>query len=85
MGSEEEDTTHAYYHHDRGLRTFLHGDDFATVGSGQSTAWLKRVIEVRFEIKSQCIGPQAKSVLVPGRRAEMLVSLGLRKSVKGGC
>ena len=46
-----------YYHRERGLRTLLHGDDFATVGTRSAVCWLKGVLESRFEIKTQCVGP----------------------------
>ena len=46
-----------YYHQVRRLRTFLHGDDFATVGSRAEIAWFRAALEKRFEIKTQLIGP----------------------------
>ena len=51
-----------YYHRQRNLRTFLHGDDFATVGTRQEVTWLKAALEKRFEIKTQCVGPSATAV-----------------------
>ena len=51
-----------YYHRRRNLRTFLHGDDFATVGTRREVTWLKAALEKRFEIKTQCVGPSAKAV-----------------------
>ena len=48
-----------YYHRQRNLRTFLHGDDFATVGTRSGVQWFKSALENRFEIKTQCIGPGA--------------------------
>ena len=48
-----------YYHQERNLRTFLHGDDFATVGTRDQMKWFRGALETRFEIKSQCIGPGA--------------------------
>ena len=43
----------------RNLRTFLHGDDFATVGSRPEVQWFKSALAKRFEIKTQCIAPGA--------------------------
>ena len=43
----------------RDLRTYLHGDDFATVGTMSNVQWLKGVLEKRFEIKTECVGPAA--------------------------
>ena len=51
-----------YYHEGRKLRTFLHGDDFATVGTLESVSWLKANLEKRFEIKSECVSPAAAGV-----------------------
>ena len=51
-----------YYHEDRKLRTFLHGDDFATVGTREGVNWFKQSLEKRFEIKSSCVGPAAAGV-----------------------
>ena len=48
-----------YFHSERNLRTFLHGDDFATVGTREQVTWFKAALEKRFEIKSQCVGPGA--------------------------
>ena len=48
-----------YYHEARNLRTLLHGDDFATVGTREGVNWFKPSLEKRFEIKSSCVGPAA--------------------------
>ena len=45
-----------YFHREKNLRTFLHGDDFATVGIREGVRWFRGALEQRFEIKSQCIG-----------------------------
>ena len=48
-----------YYHIEKNLRTFLHGDDFATVGTRGQAKWFREAPEKRFEIKSQCAGTAA--------------------------
>ena len=48
-----------YYHRQRNLRTFLHGGDFATVGSRSEVQWFKSALENISEIKTQCVGPGA--------------------------
>ena len=48
-----------YYHRQRNLRIFLHGDDFATVGTRSEVQWFKSALEKRFEIKTQCVCPGA--------------------------
>ena len=45
-----------YCHPTRQLKTLVHGDDFVTVGDVKDLEWLKKVLEGRFEIKSQVIG-----------------------------
>ena len=40
----------------KNLRTFLHGDEFAPVGTRQEVAWFRQALEKRFEIKSSCVG-----------------------------
>ena len=41
------------YHQGMNLITFLHGDDFATVGTRQEVSWFKTALEKRLEIKTQ--------------------------------
>ena len=43
----------------RNVRTFLHGDDFATVGTWESVTSLRGQLEGRFEINTECISPAA--------------------------
>ena len=62
-----------YFHQKRNLRTFLHGDDFATVGTRDGARWLKEALEKRSEIKTQCIGPGA---VVDGNKVDAGASMG---------
>ena len=71
-----------YYHAERNLKTFLHGDDFATVGTRKGTACLKEALEKRFEIKSQCVGPAALEI---GGKAVVSTSNGLTEAGAGAC
>ena len=50
-----------YYHQERNLRTFLHGDDFATVGTRSEVKWFRNCLEKMFEIKTQIIGVPEES------------------------
>ena len=43
-----------YYNEGRNLRTFLHGEDFATVVTKANVKW-RNVIEKQFEIKTECV------------------------------
>ena len=47
-----------FYHKDRKIRTYIHGDDYVSVGQDQDLKWLKGVLEAAFEIKTQILGPQ---------------------------
>ena len=40
----------------RSLGTFLHGDDFATMGTIENVTWLKAALENMFEIKTDAVG-----------------------------
>ena len=51
-----------YLHKGRNLRTFLHGDDFAAVGTLENVNLLKGMLEKRFEIKTKCVTPAAAGV-----------------------
>ncbi|MDA8583520.1 hypothetical protein N9L68_04785 [bacterium] len=48
-----------YFQEGRNLRTFLHGDDIATVGTKEEVKWLKDVLEKRLEINTNCVSPAA--------------------------
>ena len=45
-----------YYHGECNLCTFLHGGDFATVGTRDGVWWFTNALEKWFEIKSQYLG-----------------------------
>ena len=50
-----------YYHPERGLKTMVHGDDFATVGDIEDVKWLKDKLHKRFELKTTIIGSNEES------------------------
>ena len=45
-----------YWHPQSGLMTLVHGDDFVSVGRKDATDQVKKMLEARFEIKTQIIG-----------------------------
>ena len=49
-----------FYHKDRSLRTYIHGDDFVTAGRDHDLKWLKTQIEKRYEIKTETLGPESQ-------------------------
>jgi len=46
-----------FFHPERQIRTMVHGDDFVSVASQENLAWLKGVLEGKFETKTIVIGP----------------------------
>ena len=70
-----------YFHQKRNLRTFLHGDDFATVGTREGVKWLKEALERIFEVKTQCIGPGA---VMNGNMGGASASIGLATTTANG-
>ena len=46
-----------FYHKDRNLRTYIHGDDFVTSGSDGDLKWLKANLEKHYELKTEILGP----------------------------
>ena len=46
-----------FSHASRGLRCYIHGGDFVTVGTDQNLQWMKRELEKAYEIKIQVLGP----------------------------
>ena len=42
-----------YFHREKGLRTFVHGDDFVTTGSRKDCKWFEDQLGRRFEIKTK--------------------------------
>ena len=49
-----------FYHPARQLRTYIHGDDFVTIGKEEDLAWLKQGLEKHYEIKTEVLGPSDK-------------------------
>jgi len=47
-----------FYHADRSRRTYVHGDDYVTVGKDADLKWLRKKLEAKYEIKTQVLGPE---------------------------
>ena len=45
-----------FWHADKGLRTLVHGDDYATTGALRGLKWLQTCLEARFDIRQQSSG-----------------------------
>ena len=59
-----------YYHRARGIRTLVHGDDYASVGSVVSLRWLKARLEETFDMKTVIAGHSEATDIV--REAKIL-------------
>ena len=46
-----------FYHKGKGIRTYIHGDDYVSVGSDSALKWLKEELEKKYEIKTEVLGP----------------------------
>ena len=46
-----------FFHRDRQIRTYIHGDDYVSVGQEEDLQWMKRQIEKKYELKTQVLGP----------------------------
>ena len=46
-----------FHHQTRGIRTFVHGDDYVSVAEPKELDWMKKQLEGRYKIKTQWLGP----------------------------
>ena len=46
-----------FYHEQRKIRTFVHGDDYVSSAVPQQLEWLKQELERKYHIKTQWLGP----------------------------
>ena len=59
-----------FYHKEKDIRTFVHGDDYVSIGKLNSLKWVKEHLESKFQIKTQMLGPnqdQVKEVKILNR------------------
>ena len=40
----------------KGIRTFIHGDDYVSTGNVESLLWMKDQLEKKYQIKTQMLG-----------------------------
>lgn len=59
IGFTEGNTTpRSFYHHQRGIRTYVHGDDYASTGMPKQLQWMKEELEKKHQVKTQVLGPE---------------------------
>ena len=46
----------------KGIRTFVHGDDYVSVGGPQHLDWKQHMLERKYQFKTQVLGPRESDV-----------------------
>ena len=46
-----------FFHKERGIRTYVHGDDYVSTGMPSQLQWLKPKFEETYQVKTQTLGP----------------------------
>ena len=46
-----------FYHKQRGIRTYVHGDDYVSNGMPHQLDWMKKQLESKYQVKTQLLGP----------------------------
>ena len=59
-----------FHHRERGIRTYVHGDDYVSTGKPIELKWMKTQLESKYSVKTQVLGPgedQVKQVKIFNR------------------
>ena len=57
MGFTQGMTSPCVVHHkQRNIRTYVHGDDYVSIGMEQQLEWMKKQLEQTYQIKTQMLG-----------------------------
>ena len=46
-----------FYHQQRGIRTYVHGDDYVSTGAPNQLKWFQTQLEKSYQVKTQVLGP----------------------------
>lgn len=46
-----------FFHKERAIRTYVHGDDYVSTGLPNQLTWLKNKLEEKYQVKTQILGP----------------------------
>ena len=46
-----------FYHHERQLRIYVHGDNYVSTGTTENLQWMRAELEKRYQVKTQVLGP----------------------------
>ena len=59
-----------FYHNERQIRTYVHGDDYVSTGKPNDLKWMQTELEKKYQVKTQVLGPnegQQKQVKILNR------------------
>ena len=59
-----------FYLKERGLRAYIHGDDFVVIGLSHDLKWMQKQLELKYEVTVEFLGPdkdQEKEIGVRNR------------------
>ena len=46
-----------FFHPEKGIRTYVHGDDYVSAGRPESLKWMRAQLEKKYTVKTQTLGP----------------------------
>ena len=56
-GFKQGTATPCVFHHEhKGIRTLVHGDDYASIGKPEQLKWMERMLEQKYQIKTHVLG-----------------------------
>ena len=59
MGFTQGKASPCVFHHiPRGIRTYVHGDDYVSTGTPESLTWMNNELEKNYQVKTQILGPK---------------------------
>ena len=45
-----------FYHKEKGIRTFVHGDEYVSIGMPEEFKWMREQLERKYQVKTQTLG-----------------------------
>ena len=58
MGFTQGKASPCVFHHEpRGIRTYVHGDDYVSTAKSEQLQWMKTQLEKKYNVKTQTLGP----------------------------
>ena len=47
-----------FFHKEKGIRTYVHGDDHVRCGTTAALKWMQQKLEAKYQVKTQILGPE---------------------------